>query len=382
VICNKPPLFYDSLQISLPSAIHTLSNKQLRQQLLHQYENLIQQTKTDLMAIHIAAKQAKIYQYQTIFNFEIEQMYQNNHKHIPDKSMPRVLQRLISKRSVNMNEQLKLKCNFTINYDIRSSYSQLEVMNKRKKTNFQRIGFLSNLIIDPTIAQQHHLINQQVQLLNRGPTYVAPYQIHLSSSFSQTTTTTMDNRLAQQYATLRHQLAIVFDKFHVHLSTSTNFHKYAYQEFKNLYSIPISQDIYQRALYEKKLIQSTQYSLQKHNLILRRTADQKNMFYLSNMNDFINVSNQYMENNIDTYYILINISNEMNQQAIQEQLNKRYLSMNSEIEKWFNEKRFNTHVHKKLRIKIANVKLPYLYFLPDVSSTTLVRNKFILFFSY
>jgi len=385
--CNKPPTSYDCLEISLPlsssSSIDTIpdNNHLHRQQLLNRYEKLIQQTKIDLIAVHIAILQANIYQYQTLFDDKTEQMSENNEKHVPNRDMPNSLQYLINQRSLNMKNKLKLIYNFTINYYIRSSYSQLEetIENKRKqeKMTTKQIGFISNLIIDPTTMIEHHLTNQQLQLLNRGPTYVAPGQLHVSSSSFQT----MDDRIKKQYAPLKHQLAIIFNKFNTYAASSWNFQEDAYKAFKNLYSIPLPNDIYQRAVYENKLIRSIRYSLTKNNFILRRTADQNNTFYLGNMNDFINISNEYMDNNTDTYHVLFNL-NEMNIQDIQQQLNQKYLFINSELDKLLQEKRLHSTIHKRLQVKIENLKLPYLYFLPDISTMTVSeRNFYFLLYS-
>ena len=365
IICNKPPMSYDVLQISFPSSIHTLSDRHVRQTLFNRYEKLIQQTKTDLIAVYIQAKQVEIYQYQTLFNVEIEKMDQNNHKQVIHQNIPKVLQRLITKRSLNMNEQLKIICHFTINYYIRSSYGQLENSKKKgQEENIQkRIGFLSSLIVDPVVMVVHHLTNEQLELLNRGPTYVAPGQLHITSP-SQT----IDTMVSKQYAPIRHQLATLFDKYHIDISRSTNFQKYVFNEFKNLYSIPLPLDIYERVVYEKKLIQSIRCCLKKNNLLLRRTADQTNMFYLMNRNDFIKASNQYMENTIDNYIVLININetNVEDEEVQEQQFKKKYQLLNEKLDNLHRENKLTEPIVKKLRVNVNRIKLPYLYFLPDI----------------
>ena len=55
--------------------------------------------------------------------------------------------------------------------------------------------------------------------------------------------------------------------------------KKVYDEFKHLFSISIPANLRERALYEKKLIQSIRSSLQKNNILLRRTADNRNVLY-------------------------------------------------------------------------------------------------------
>lgn len=369
LICNKPPSIYDSLQIPISSVIHTVSNRSLRRQLFSRYEKLIQQTKTDLMAISIIAQQTTIYQYQREFNRQLEQMFQNDQKHVTNKEMSKLLKQLIHQRSLNMHQQLKLMHEFTMNYSVRNSYDQLKVINAEgedSKKRIQRIGFLPSLLIDPTVGSlSSYLTTQQLQLLKRGPTYVAPCQIHVSSQFP-----THTEMILQEYAPLKRQLAIIFDRFHVDINRSSNFQRDAYESFTKHFSIPIPTTIYQRALYEQQLIQSIQSLFKKNNLCLRRTADQNNLFYLDTIHHFTHLSNQYMEENTDHYHILINAS-EINEEDAQEQLNKIYQSINSDLEILYKENRFNKQTYNRLRVKMNRVKLPYLYFLPDIS---MVRN--------
>ncbi|CAF1317143.1 unnamed protein product [Adineta steineri] len=364
VIYNKPPIYYDCLQISLPSTINTISNLDVRQQLLNRYINLIQQTKTDLMTIDLVGKQALIYEYQTRFDQIKKTMKENNDQHIQDKEMTSSLISLIHQRSLNMKKKIQEKSNIIINYSIQNSYDQLQYFEKSEdKMNFKRLGFLPNLIIDPTITNiTSHLTDQQIKILNRGPTYIAPGQLHISLSFQ-----TLDQMVMKQYVAFRHQLRTLFDKYHIILSTSSKIQNEVHTNMKNIFSIPLPDDIYQRAIYESKLIQTIYQSLKKNNLILRRTADQNNLFYLGNKNDFINLSNQYMENNTDYYRILYDI-NQMTVEEIQEQLKIKYQLINCELEKLFNKNKNNEYLYRKLRIHMEHIKIPYLYFLPDIST--------------
>ena len=153
----------------------------------------------DLITVHIAALQAKIDLYQIRLNKEIDQMWQN-------KTMPQLLKQLITKRSVNMNEKFKVMCHFTINYTIRNSYGDFETNNKKEKEqNLKRIRFPSTLIIASNITACQ-LTEQQLQLLNRGPTYVAPGQLHISSASNET----IDTMIKKQYGFLKHQLDNLF----------------------------------------------------------------------------------------------------------------------------------------------------------------------------
>ena len=358
--CNKPPTSYDALEIPLPPAIHTIANQDVCQRLWNRYESLLQQTKIELLAVHLAVQQAAIYQYQILLNEKL----------LTIEALPKPLLNLIPQRSLNMRNRLKLISDFTINHDLHTSS---KTQDQRTKYN----SFLSHLIVDSTITTEHYLTDRQLQLLNRGPTYVAPGQLHIL--FSNCNNETMDTAIRKQYAPLKRQLAILFDKYRINLHSSMNFQTDTYQVFQNLYSRPLPNDIYQRAIYEKQLIRSIQDSLEKNNLILRRTADQNNTFYLGHQHDFIHRSDQYIEDHADTYSILFNL-NELNLQNVQEQLKKRYLSINTELDKLFQEKRLNSITYRKLQLKIEYLKVPYLYFLPITTVRKIDRGGITDFF--
>jgi hypothetical protein len=168
----------------------------------------------------------------------------------------------------------------------------------------------------------------------------------------------------------------LFSKCYIDLSRSENIKSEIKKEFKDLFSISIPSSIRERACYERKLIQSIRYSLKKDNLILRRIANQNNIFYLGNMDIFRVKSNHYMEKNSDIYAVWFTI-NENNQQYVRDEIEKKIQLMNLELEKLYTQKRLTQEIYKKLRVNTETMKLPYLYFLPDPST---VRTKFLLLF--
>ena len=121
-------------------------------------------------------------------------------------------------------------------------------------------GFLSSIII----STKHSFNNQQLQLLCRGPSYVSPCQMYISSSYAL-----INDVIKRQYAPLRHQLANLFSKYKINIALSMEVQKKVYDEFKHLFSMSIPSNLRERALYEKELIQSILSSLQKNNLLLR-----------------------------------------------------------------------------------------------------------------
>ena len=121
----------------------------------------------------------------------------------------------------------------------------------------------------------HHLSQEQVAFLNRGPTYVLPGQLHRWSTLSS------NDLLLKQMAPLQRQLTRIFGKYPVDLSRRMHFEREIQQQFHQSFSKPLPTSIEQRSNDEKQLIQSIQHDLNQKDLILRRTADDNNVFYLS-----------------------------------------------------------------------------------------------------
>jgi hypothetical protein len=218
----------------------------------------------------------------------------------------------------------------------------------------------SNIGCSPSVTQHaldYHLSSEQLKFLNRGPTYVSPCQMHLSSS-----TITLKEILTKQMAPLRHQLTKVFTKYKIDLARRWNFENDIQTQFINSFSLPVPTLLEERALYEKQLIRSIQYQLKYHHLFLRRTADDQNTYYLGSLDAFNDMANEYMENAI--WYELHGMINENNTE--QQQLKEIMESIDFVLEQ-LQQKKWITKDHlTKLQIgKKTNLHLPYLYFLPE-----------------
>ena len=209
------------------------------------------------------------------------------------------------------------------------------------------------------------MTDKQLQLLCRGPTYVPLYHMYISPSYQS-----MDDMIKRQYSALKHQLTNLFAKYKIHIALSLEIHKKHYDQFKDLFPISISSDLRERALYEKILIQSICYSLKKNNLILRRTADHMNTFYIGNCDEFQMKGERYLENS-NAYKVLIckndEISHEEQQQQIKTQLKEMIESMNLLLEELRKYKSLDNKTIDRLRLDLSKVQLPYAYFLPDIS---------------
>jgi len=331
------------------STIDPMMNEKIRQQ-----EKL-----TDSMIASIIQAEDTIHEYQELFDQEILQVSVNDKNQIEEDGGGRVLTgklvELIYRRFKIIDKKVHYVYNFRINYFLRSQYGDLA-----EKINKSPIDFSPTMMIIDT-ALHHQLTDEQLKILNRGPTYVPPCQMYVSSSSD----ISMNEMIHKQYKLLQHNLTILFKKYDVNMARQMFINKEIKDAFISSFSISLPSSIYQRALYEKQLIQSIREHLKTNNLILRRLANQRNVFYLGNMEDFKAKANEYMTKT--NAFELCQIIDETNLQATREYLNSTIRSINSELEAIFHNTKVYKDVLEKLFINVAKVQLPYLYFLPDVS---------------
>lgn len=354
LLCNRPLASYDYLQIALPPSIVSTAR----------YEQLIQQTKTRLMAVYLAGIEARINQYRIQVREQTHQMWQQHQQHIPDREMPSIFAELMDKRACVMKKKLSVINTFTIAYHVRSAYGRLENIYKGKEPDLYRIGFFSSLVIDRRVDTKARLSHGQRQLLRRGPTYVPPCQLHLSPTLSS-----VDDRIKKQYAPLQHQIALLFSLYGHDIARHENMKGEIKKEFKAFFSRTVPDAVLHRAIHEKQQIGSIRTMLKSHHWILRRTADHRNTFYLGERKDFEEKCDEYMQNQADQYQLLFTVDAQ-NRSHIQQKLAKRVQDLNTDLETLHKQKRFGKSVYETLRVNVDKVSLPYLYFLPELSAVS------------
>ncbi|UJR34546.1 hypothetical protein I4U23_027323 [Adineta vaga] len=377
VFYQKLPAFVKDIELSpspstISAATTTTSNMVHNQIFNNMHERMIQQKKLDLLAAYIAKAEIKYYQADSNFNSEYTKMLNNHRNLVRNKGMTSALSDLLEKRLTNITDRLRdIHC-YRINYFLRSSYSDLENIYKQiepqENTNIN--VFFSNVISD-TI---HGLNQKQIQLLSRGPAYVPPCQSRLKFS-SKSTKTTITDIVKKQYAPLKHQMASLFSKHRVNIASSWDVHSIICQKFTNLFAISIPHNIQQRATEEMKLIQSIRSSLKTNNMILRRTADNRNTFYVGKKNDFEAKANEFMLKSSDKYEFTVAIGDDEdnNDDKKKQPQNPHYFlkgrieAINFALETLGKRKALDNDTINKLIIDPKKVKLTYLYFRADIS---------------
>jgi hypothetical protein len=202
---------------------------------------------------------------------------------------------------------------------------------------------------------------EQWKLLRRGPTYVPPYQTYASVS-SESISAVVE----KQYTLLRHGLNILLAQNHVNTARAMFINKEIKDAYMKAFSSALPAPMQQRAVREKEVVQSIRQHLNEHQLILRRTADRQNVFYLGNRKEFEEQANAFVK--ASDAFELCEINDGVHSAQAKDYTNKLVKSIHQRVEAILHSSTIHKQLSKKLCIDADKVELPYLYFLPDVSS--------------
>ncbi|CAF1249427.1 unnamed protein product [Adineta ricciae] len=320
-----------------------------------------QQDMTDSIVSAILDKEQKCHEYQTRFNDEIHRIPMKSDQN--NEGLPGKLIDLIYRNFKTMDKKLKYISDFRRNYYLKNHRDPIDNNSEQWFDKKNVDSFAPTMIIDTT---SHQLTIEQIKLLNRGPTYLLPCYIYASSE-------SIKDTIQQQYKLLQHHLSLIFARFNINSTQSMFINKQIKDTYVDMFSSLPPLPIYQRAVYECQLVQSIREQLEKNQLILRRTADRRNVFYLGNRKEFEDKGKHYMFTT-NTFEFRETIP-PTNLGYAYEYLAKIVRAINSDIEKIFNNKKTYKDLLQKLYIDIDKVYWPYLYFLPDVSEKSEVSVK-------
>ena len=138
--------------------------------------------------------------------------------------------------------------------------------------------------------------------------------------------------------------------------------KDAYME---AFSSALPSSMHERAVREKELVQTIRRHLHEHQLVLRRTADGKNVFYLGDRKAFEERADAYVK--ATDAFELCEMIDGVHGTRAKDYINKLVKSIHQRVEVILKNATMYKELSKKLYVDAAKVELPYLYFLPDVS---------------
>ncbi|CAF5080391.1 unnamed protein product [Rotaria sp. Silwood1] len=336
-----------------------LNQQGKQQKFINQNEYQLRCKKLDLIALHLPQAEVTYYRLQAQFDSELSLMRKNHRNFVKDRGMITSLISLLEKRLTNITNRWRDIYNYRIDYFLQNAYDELDHMNQDEITQYVKIMPSSSSII---IDVQHPFNDKQLQLLSRGPSYVPPCLIYTSLSNES-----MVDIVKKQYAPLKHQLNNLFLKYKINLNLQMEIHKKVYDLFKDLFSKSIPSSLSQRALYEKKLIESIRTSLKKHNIILRRTADNMNIFYMGNKEEFEKKADRYLLT-CEDYDVLFDVNDTNNEKPFNLAIKDMIESINALLEQLKIHKGITDDLYKQFIVNPTRLKIPYLYFLPNLSN--------------
>ncbi|CAF4063435.1 unnamed protein product, partial [Rotaria sordida] len=287
IVYTHLPTSFHTLQIPVPISLDTITDTMTRQHLKDRCEKILQRTKSEMMMIYITTAEAKMNEYEKRFDTDLAKMKENQSSDSSYKRLTQTMLNIMERRFQNINERLTCLYKLKLRFFVKA----------------------------PT---------EQVTFLNRGPTYVPPCQIHILSK----SPLILGQIVTKQMAPLQRELTKLFIKYPIDLTRQMHFENGIEQLFNESFLQPMPSVLEDRALYEKQLILSIRYQLNKDQLILRRTADDMNTYYLGQLNEFNQKSNEYIQNS--TCYELIETINEINTE--QQQLEGIIQSIDLQLE--------------------------------------------------
>ncbi|CAF1097789.1 unnamed protein product [Adineta ricciae] len=336
VVHQHLPSSFESLRIPTPITLDRIRDETIRQNLTQQCTQLFERTKSEMMMIYIQTAEAKLDEYRKTFdttmtNYEANQCSGTAHR----------------------NASLQITSPF-----FRQS-SDGQELNLSRRSDIDK----SNIGCSPSLYQDtinHHLTMEQINYLNRGPTYVSPCQQHLSIHQINP----IDRVLRKQIAPLHRQLTRFFTKYPIDISRRLNFEKQIEKLFEKSFSSFIPLNIEQYAKYEQQLVQSIKYQLEKDHLLLRRTADNNNTYYLGDLKEFNCQTNAYMTNAM--YFKMLGFIDEKNSE--EHYITQIIHSINSSLEELHQKGSIRKqHLPRMLAVPRINTSIPHLYFLPQIN---------------
>lgn len=288
-------------------------------------------------------------------------MLENHQQLVSNKEMTPLLIDIIEQRAKLIQKNFQLKSDFYTNYHLHSSFRQNNEKNF-DQNNFnlinmkeENIGFTTNLFIDPSIPNESfkdfHL--QEFKLLNRGPSYIPPCQLQIVASLAPSLNTAV---LWKQYAPLEQQLLVSLNEKNnaIDPQESQRIQENIKSEFQTLFSFPsIPISIRERAFYEHSLIKSIQQVMKQQNVVLRRTAQGQNQFYLLNKTVFEQKCQEFMSKHHSDFELIGDV------------INEEIARINTKIETLFQQKHISKEIKEELYVKSTDIQLGYLYFLPE-----------------
>ncbi|CAF1237865.1 unnamed protein product, partial [Adineta ricciae] len=188
------------------------------------------------------------------------------------------------------------------------------------------------------------------------------------------TSSTLNQVLTNQVIPLRRQLTKLFKKHPTDLQRQNAFRRDAEREFVKAFTLPIPTALEKRVFHEKQVIESIRRQLQQDNLILRRTCDEYNTYYLSDRVEFQMKCLEYMDDHTQCFFKIYGMDESISEA---QHLIEMIKSINSTLNQLELKYIIGMDYLNKFKIRDSTpLQLPYLYFLPEPNLELSVQPRF------
>ena len=209
----------------------------------------------------------------------------------------------------------------------------------------------------------HHLSSEQLRFLQRGPAYVSPGQLHRAPTGS------LDQLVSKQMAPLRRQLTKLFTVFPVDISRQMNFDRSIHEHMLQAFANPLPSFVHKRACQEKQLLQSLHTRLLADQLLLQRTADDYNTYWLGSRHDLKRLADAHARDG--RRYELLEALPVGGARSEQQQLAEIVKSIDFALTTLHANKLLTDKQLDRLRPSTkCTFELPHMFFLPELDQVS------------
>lgn len=333
----------------LPTSIESIDNEQdqsFMPMYINEYERCLQIHKLDTMIGMIRRSEE--------FYSDKYQQFERLHRQLNETTMSNLLMSIIDEILLQIRDKLRRI------YEYRTKQYLWHSHDDQRCTTLQ-----PSMII----SARHRFNVDQLKLLTRGPSYIPPCQLLTKI---QSASLSMNDYLKQQYAPMKHRLAHIFAKHKLSIAGTLTISQRLHEKFNQLFSVMnVPSEMHQRSTYELSLVDDIRRLLDEDRLVLRRTADNFNQFYLGDAYEFDSQCEQYLEN-MTFVRCMMEIDHESADSTIRSEVNETVDDINRTIKALQTNSIITTDVANRLTVDMDKVDYPILYFLPDIS--TLVQD--------
>lgn len=301
------------------------------------------------------------------FDREWHDMFDHHHRHKclfnKSKVMSSRLLMLLERQLSLMTDQLRDIYQYRMNYYLRRSYVETD-----EETSYAKVQYGPSLFVDVEQGFEHY---GEEQLVRRGPAYVPPYQMFSQTKSSADDRTEIDPWLKQFYAPIQHRLATITSKYHLNIALSMEVNIALQQEFNDHFSLTLPARLRQRSLHEIEIVKSIRRQLQEKHWVLRRTANHRNTFYLTDAHQVQrHVNHQLLE--IDYLRWIADQSSAIPTTNVPftDEIDELIFSINDTLDRLYQRKAIDRELFDRLHLIRSDMHLPSLYFLPDVTDVS------------